>query len=121
MSRIKIILETLAHDVQVSYNDIEEMGRNAPNIELLLRVVEVAAVNRNEEHQTWARDNLFRCLKSVKNDVLVMINIFELLQRLDANILNTSMEILFKLRHDKTVTSMGMSYCALVKERGILI
>ena len=93
------------------------MGRNAPNIELLLRVIEVAAVNRNEEYQTWARDNLFRCLKSVKNDVLVMINIFELLQRLDANILSTSMEILFKLRFDKTVTSMGMSYCALVKVR----
>ena len=100
----------------MSYNDIEEMGRNAKDIELLLRVVEIAASKKTPDCQTWAKENLLRCLNGAKNDVLVLMNLFELLERLDACVLSSSMEILFQLRHDPIISSMGMSYCSLVKE-----
>ena len=101
----------------MSYNDIEEMGRNASDIELLLRVVEIAAANKTPDCQTWAKENLLKCLNGAKKDVLVLMNLFELLERLDASVLCSSMEILFQLRHDTIISSMGMSYCSLVKER----
>ena len=101
----------------MSYNDIEEMGRNASDIELLLRVVEIAAANKTPDCQTWTKENLLKCLHGAKKDVLVLMNLFELLERLDAIILSSSMEILFQLRHDPIISSMGMSYCSLVKER----
>ena len=103
--------------IEVTYNDIEEMGRNATDIELLLRVVEIAAANKTPDCQTWAKENLLKCLNGAKNDVLVLMNLFELLERLDAIVLSSSMEILFQLRHDPIISSMGMSYCSLVKER----
>ena len=103
--------------IEVTYNDIEEMGRNATDIELLLRVVEIAAANKTPDCQTWAKENLLKCLDGAKNDVLVLMNLFELLERLDAIVLSSSMEILFQLRHDPIISSMGMSYCSLVKER----
>ena len=103
--------------IEVTYNDIEEMGRNATDVELLLRVVEIAAANKTPDCQTWAKENLLKCLNGAKNDVLVLMNLFELLERLDAIVLSSSMEILFQLRHDPIISSMGMSYCSLVKER----
>ena len=96
------------------------MGRNATDTEILLRVVEIAAANKTPDCQTWAKENLLRCLNGAKNDVLVLMNLFELLERLDAKILSSSMEILFQLRHDPIISSMGMSYCSLVKERDAL-
>ena len=102
----------------MSYNDIEEMGRNASDIALLLRVVEIAAANKTADCQTWAKENLLKCLNGAKKDILVLMNLFELLERLDASVLSSSMEILFQLRHDPIISSMGMSYCSLVKERG---
>ena len=112
--------EILKNRTEVSYNDIEEMGRNATDTEILLRVVEIAAANKTPDCQTWAKENLLRCLNGAKNDVLVLMNLFELLERLDAKILSSSMEILFQLRHDPIISSMGMSYCSLVKERDTL-
>jgi len=108
-------MEILKDRIEVSYNDIEEMGRNAKDIELLLRVVEIAASKKTPDCQTWAKENLLRCLNAAKNDVLVLMNLFELLERLDACVLSSSMEILFQLRHDPIISSMGMSYCSLVK------
>ena len=114
---IKNYSEVLKDKIEVTYNDIEEMGRNATDIELLLRVVEIAAANKTPDCQTWAKENLLKCLNGAKNDVLVLMNLFELLERLDAIVLSSSMEILFQLRHDPIISSMGMSYCSLVKER----
>jgi len=110
-----VAMEILKNKIEVSYNDIEEMGRNASDIELLLRVVEIAAANKTPDCQTWAKENLLKCLHGAKKDVLVLMNLFELLERLDASILSSSMEILFQLRHDPIISSMGMSYCSLVK------
>ena len=114
---IKNYSEVLKDKIEVTYNDIEEMGRNATDVELLLRVVEIAAANKTPDCQTWAKENLLKCLNGAKNDVLVLMNLFELLERLDAIVLSSSMEILFQLRHDPIISSMGMSYCSLVKER----
>jgi len=110
-----VAMEVLKNRVEVSYNDIEEMGRNASDIALLLRVVEIAAANKTADCQTWAKENLLKCLNGAKKDILVLMNLFELLERLDASVLSSSMEILFQLRHDPIISSMGMSYCSLVK------
>jgi len=110
-----VAMEVLKNRVEVSYNDIEEMGRNASDIALLLRVVEIAAANKTPDCQTWAKENLLKCLNGAKKDILVLMNLFELLERLDASVLSSSMEILFQLRHDPIISSMGMSYCSLVK------
>lgn len=108
-------MEILKNKIDVNFNDVEQMGQNAPSVEILLRAIEIAAGMRTNESQEWARDNLLRCMKTVKKDVLMLMNLFELLERLDAVILSSSMEILFKLRYDPTITGMSMSYCSLVK------
>lgn len=109
-------IDLLKYDVELDVSDFEEMSHEQADDMIFLRIVEIAASKLNDPQcQIWARNNLMLILNRVKDDILLLANVLEILQTLDSSILAGSIDILFEMRNGPLLPLMPMAFRGLIK------